>query len=104
MEESNSQKEAKMFQTQFNKLTIKAHEYTQARDLHSAALHIEDKGQSLCGTTTSALYGTKSVTVEDVLMNTLDEQQSGWHWCVACASRFTGESPEFFVKSRYIMC
>lgn len=91
-----------MFKNMFNKMTGNSApvvEYKEARDMHSFAFHIEkDKGQPLCGTTNS-LYGTKTITVEEVL-NSLDKQHSGWHWCAGCGSAFTGEPASLFIETR----
>lgn len=75
-------------------------EFKEARDMHSSAFHIEkEQGKPLCGTTNS-MYGTKPVTVEGVL-NSLDKQHGGWHWCAACGSAFTGEPASVFIETRY---
>lgn len=89
-----------MFQNMFAKKTAApVSEYKQARDMHSAAFHIEkEQGQPLCGTD-NAMYGNKMVTVEEVL-NSLDKQHSGWHWCASCGSIFTGQSPVIFIETR----
>lgn len=89
-----------MFKNPFSKTSAPVSEYKQARDMHSSAFHIEkEQGQPLCGTTNS-MYGTKPVTVEEVL-NSLDKQHSGWYWCAGCGSAFTGESKETFVATRH---
>lgn len=75
-------------------------EYKQARDMHSSAFHIElEQGKPLCGTD-NAMYGNKPVTVEEVL-NSLDKQHSGWHWCAGCGSAFTGEPKSVFIETRH---
>lgn len=89
-----------MLKKMFSKTTAPVSEYKEARDMHSAAFHIEkEQGKPLCGTTNS-MCGTKPVTVEEVL-NSLNKQHSGWYWCAGCGSAFTGEPKETFVATRH---
>jgi hypothetical protein len=92
-----------MFKNPFSKKTSPAStvsEFKQARDMHSAAFHIEkEQGQPLCGSD-NAMYGNKAVTVEEVL-NSLDKQHSGWYWCAGCGSAFTGEPKSVFIETRH---
>jgi hypothetical protein len=92
-----------MFQNLFSKKTSPAADvspYKQARDMYSSAFHIEKgQGNPLCGTA-NAMYGNKVVTVDEVL-NSLDKQHGGWHWCAGCGSAFTGEPESVFIETRY---
>jgi hypothetical protein len=74
-------------------------EFKRAKDMNSFAFHICGKeARGLCGTK-NLFYGTKTVTVEGVLLS-LPHQNGGWFWCVTCAAAFTGKPEQFFLNSR----
>lgn len=73
--------------------------FREARDMTSMAFHIEKyEGQPLCRTS-NAMYGSREITVEEVL-GSVDKQHAGWRWCADCASAFTAQPVELFKVPR----
>lgn len=81
-------------------LEVELHyDFKRAKDMVSAAFHIQGKeGTALCGTT-AIFYGTKIVDVAGIMVS-LRHQNGGWWWCEKCAAAYTGQTEQFFAKSR----
>jgi len=76
-------------------------QFREARSMDTPAIHVETgEHEILCGSE-RALYGRNElpVTVE-VILNSLDNQHSGWYWCSSCASLVTGLSAKEIASAR----
>lgn len=75
------------------------YDFKKAQDMTSPAFHIQGKEKTaLCGTT-DIFYSTKPIDVAGIMVS-LRHQNGGWWWCEKCAAAYTGQTEQFFAKSR----